>query len=132
MKLKSTIILRKIAGETILVPVGEDAVRVNGLITVNEVGALICEQLKEERTVDALVAAVTAQFDVDAQTARADIASFIHTLEENDFIGITDRGHIILDVPSVVMEFFSMPSTTISMALVTKFIFFSAEYRAAV
>lgn len=86
MKLKSTIILRKIAGETILVPVGEDAVRVNGLITVNEVGALICEQLKEERTVDALVAAVTAQFDVDAQTVRADIASFIHTLEENDLL----------------------------------------------
>ncbi len=86
MKLKSTIILRKIAGETILVPVGEDAVRVNGLITVNEVGALICEQLKEERTVDALVAAVTAQFDVDAQTARTDIASFIHTLEENDLL----------------------------------------------
>ena len=86
MKLKSTIILRKIAGETILVPVGVDAVRVNGLITVNEVGALICEQLKEERTVDALVAAVTAQFDVDAQTARADIASFIHTLEENDLL----------------------------------------------
>jgi len=86
MKLKSTIILRKIAGETILVPVGEDAVRVNGLITVNEVGALICEQLKEERTVEALVAAVTAQFDVDAQTARADIASFIHTLEENDLL----------------------------------------------
>lgn len=86
MKLKSTIILRKIAGETILVPVGEDAVRVNGLITVSEVGALICEQLKEERTVDALVAAVTAQFDVDAQTARADIASFIHTLEENDLL----------------------------------------------
>lgn len=86
MRLKSTIILRKIAGETILVPVGEDAVRVNGLITVNEVGALICEQLKEERTVEALVAAVTAQFDVDAQTARADIASFIHTLEENDLL----------------------------------------------
>lgn len=86
MKLKSTIILRKIAGETILVPVGEDAVRVNGLITVNEVGALICEQLREERTVDALVAAVTAQFDVDAQTARTDIASFIHTLEENDLL----------------------------------------------
>lgn len=86
MKLKSTIILRKIAGETILVPVGEDAVRVNGLITVNEVGTLICEQLKEERTVEALVAAVTAQFDVDAQTARADIASFIHTLEENDLL----------------------------------------------
>lgn len=86
MKLKSTIILRKIAGETILVPVGEDAVRVNGLITVNEVGALICEQLKEERTVDALVAAVTAQFDVDAQTARTDIASFIHTLQENDLL----------------------------------------------
>lgn len=86
MKLKSTIILRKIARETILVPVGEDAVRVNGLITVNEVGALICEQLKEERTVDALVAAVTAQFDVDAQTAWADIASFIHTLAENDLL----------------------------------------------
>lgn len=86
MKLKSTIILRKIAGETILVPVGEDAVRVNGLITVNAVGALICEQLKEERTMDALAAAVTAQFDVDAQTARADIASFIHTLEENDLL----------------------------------------------
>lgn len=86
MKLKSTIILRKIAGETILVPVGEDAVRVNGLITVNEVGALICDQLKEERTMDELIAAVTEQFDVDEQTAQTDIASFIHILEENDLL----------------------------------------------
>ncbi len=86
MRLKSTIILRKIAGETILVPVGEDAVRVNGLITVNEVGALICDQLKEERTMDELIAAVTEQFDVDEQTAQTDIASFIHTLEENDLL----------------------------------------------
>lgn len=86
MKLKATIVLRKIAGETILVPVGEDAVRVNGLITVNAVGALLCDQLKEERTIEELVAAVTEQFDVDASTARTDIESFIQRMKENGLL----------------------------------------------
>ena len=46
MKLKSTIVLRKIAGETILVPVGEDALRINGLITVNAVGGTALRAVK--------------------------------------------------------------------------------------
>lgn len=86
MKLKSTIVLRKIAGETILVPVGEDALRINGLITVNAVGALLCEQLNRERTTEELVSAVTERFDIDAKTAREDIALFVQTLKEHDLL----------------------------------------------
>ena len=41
MKVSNEFILREVAGEYILVPVGAAAVKFNGLITLNEIGAFI-------------------------------------------------------------------------------------------
>ena len=47
MKISKEFILREIAGEYILVPVGKTALTFNGLVTVNEVGALIWGMLEK-------------------------------------------------------------------------------------
>lgn len=82
MKVSEEFIMREIAGEHILVPVGAAAAKFNGLITMNEVGKYIVEQLAEEHTVQELVDKITAEYDVEAQTALTDVETFLDQLRE--------------------------------------------------
>jgi len=52
------------------------------VLVVNEVGAFIVEQLKAERSVDELVAAITDRYAVDAERARVDAKSLLDALLE--------------------------------------------------
>ncbi len=45
MKLKPGYIVRSIAGETIVVPTGEEAIRFNGIMTLNKTGKVLFEAL---------------------------------------------------------------------------------------
>ena len=47
MKLKAQLVKREIAGDTILVPVGETTTKLQGLLTINETGAAIWDALPE-------------------------------------------------------------------------------------
>ncbi len=71
---------REVAGEYLLVPTGAASAQLNGLITLNELGYFIFQTLQSEQSVDSLVAAVTAEYDVDADTARADALEFLEQL----------------------------------------------------
>lgn len=71
---------REIAGEYLLVPNGAASTQLNGLITLNEIGYFIFQTLQSEQSIDSLVAAVTAEYDVDADTARADALEFVAQL----------------------------------------------------
>lgn len=71
-----------IAGEHILVPVGAAAAKFNGLITMNEVGRFIFDQLAEDRTLSQLADAITSEYDVDYDTAPRDAEAFVQQLRE--------------------------------------------------
>lgn len=51
-------VLRKVAGENILVPVGNTALTFNGLVTLNESGAFLWKHMEKNRTREELVQAV--------------------------------------------------------------------------
>ena len=82
MKVSKDFIMREIAGEHILVPVGAAAAKFNGLITMNEVGKFVLELLEEERTAQELVERITEEYDVTPQTALADVEAFLQQLRE--------------------------------------------------
>lgn len=82
MRASKDFIAREIAGEYILVPVGAAAAQFNGLVTVNELGKFIFDVLAEERTQEAVVEEITAVYDVDRQTAAADLAEFLDKMRE--------------------------------------------------
>jgi len=86
MKLDKTFVLRKIADDYVIVPVGATAVDFNGIITVNDTGAFLWEQLKEEKTIDDLVNAMLDEYDIDEDTARTDVNEFINVLKEKDIL----------------------------------------------
>lgn len=83
MKIKSDYIMRNIAGETVVVPVGEAAARFSGMITLNETGEFIWTFLQEENTESSLLDAMLEEFEVDRDRAAADIAAFLEILRKN-------------------------------------------------
>lgn len=86
MKINKEFILREIADEYILVPIGTTALQFNGLITVNEIGALIWKQLLEEQTIDTIVETILKEYEIDFDTAKADVLEFIEYLRENNIV----------------------------------------------
>ena len=62
MKIKEGFILRKIAGQTVVLPTGGD-LDLNMMITLNETGAFLWEHLQEETDEAALVQALLAEYD---------------------------------------------------------------------
>ena len=85
MKLKSGFILSQVAGQTVAIPTEGD-LDMNEMITLNETGAFLWEQLQEETTEDALVAALLKEYDVDEATARNSVARFVGKLNEHGFL----------------------------------------------
>ena len=82
MKISNLFILRSIAGEHLLIPTGPAASRVQGLISLNETGALLYRKLSDGCTPAALAAALTAEYDVSAEEAEADTAEFLDRMRE--------------------------------------------------
>lgn len=85
MKLKEGFLLRQVAGENVVLPIGGDLDQ-NMMITLNGTGAFLWERLGSETDIDALVAAVLAEYDVDAATARSAVEGFIETLRGHGFL----------------------------------------------
>lgn len=81
MKIKEGYLLREVAGSTIVVPVGEGSMDFSGVITLNSVGAFLWKQLENGITEEKLLDRVLGEYDVDADTAKADIAEFIEKLK---------------------------------------------------
>lgn len=86
MKVKSNLILREIAGSWIIVPVAEMVVEFNGLMNLNESGAFLWKKLAEGAEMEELISGMLAEYEVDEETARADIQEFINLLEEKGLL----------------------------------------------
>lgn len=82
MKLIGEFILRQVGEDVVVVPTGETALQFNGMILLNAVSRILWERLTEGCDLPALVAAVTAAFDVTPADATADIEEFLASLRQ--------------------------------------------------
>lgn len=80
MKISKDFILKEIAGEFIVIPVGKNLVDFNAVITLNETGAFLWNQMQNDCDISHLIEALVSEFDVDEETAGADIDEFIKKL----------------------------------------------------
>ena len=86
MRINKEYVLREIAGDYIIIPVGATALEFNGLITVNEVGVTLWNMLQEEVTMEDLVQGVLAEYDVQEEVAREDIQEFLDELVKDGIL----------------------------------------------
>lgn len=85
MKLKNGFILRQVAGQTVVLPSGND-LDLNMMITLNDTGRFLWERLEKEVEQEELVAALVSEYDVDEATAQSAVESFVGKLKENGFM----------------------------------------------
>ncbi len=82
MKASSRFIYRTVAGEHLLIPTGEAAQKIRGLIALSESGAVLYALLRDGCTRQALVNALTQEYEVDAQEAARDVDAFLEQMRQ--------------------------------------------------
>lgn len=83
MKIKGEYSVRDIAGETVVVPIGETVLKSNILCVLNETGKILWELLEKGGTEDEIVSAVCDEYEIDGETVKKDLAEFVEYLRNN-------------------------------------------------
>ena len=81
MKVKEGYILRTIAGVNVAIPYG-DEMDLNVMLTLNDTGKFLWEQLQTEKTEAQLLEAVLTTYETEREEAKAFISAFVQKLIE--------------------------------------------------
>lgn len=71
------VVLRRVAGETILVPIRGSVAEMDRLLSLNATGAFIWKALDGSRTFADVLGMLTAAFEVAPDAASRDLAEFL-------------------------------------------------------
>lgn len=86
MKLKSGFLLREVAGEAIVIPLGDNNGNFSGMLRVNETGKLLWEKLEKGATREELLAAMLGEYEVDENVAATDVDKFLQKLQQSGML----------------------------------------------
>lgn len=86
MTIKKQLVKRNIAGDVILVPVGDSSLTLKGLIMLNETAEFIWDRLADAADAAALAAAMCEEYDIDAATAKNDVDEILAQFRELEII----------------------------------------------
>jgi len=90
MKIRKGFALKEIAGDKVIMPVGDNINQYEGAVILNEVAAFIYEEIEACATINGgagitfqeLLKAVLEQYEVDEETATADLKETLKDLME--------------------------------------------------
>lgn len=87
MKLSGNFVLKNIAGENVVMPVGEAVGKINGMIKLNPSAKVIWESLEANKDFDGILEEMKNNFNgVDDATLRDDINYFLNKLREHEIL----------------------------------------------
>ncbi len=75
-----SVVTRKTGNEYVLVPIANNIADMNSVYTLNDTGAFIWEHIDGRRTVEEIVSALTAEYNIDFDAAGEDVLSFIENM----------------------------------------------------
>ena len=82
MKLCGEFVVRQVMDNIVAIPVGQTALRLNGMILLNNVSKVIWNCLEQGTTLESAVKAVTDAFEVSDDEAQTDIMEFCEKLRK--------------------------------------------------
>ena len=86
MKAREDFVLRQIADEYLLIPVGEAALKINGLMCLTESGFLLFQKLQTPCTREDLVRSMLEEYDVSEEIAGNDVDEFLAVLKRFEIL----------------------------------------------
>src|SRR5262245_45541245 len=84
------VVTRRIADETLIVPVAGGVGDLDAIYTLNGVAARIWQLLEQPTTTGRIVEAIREEFDVTAERAGQDVSEFLATLERARLIAAAE------------------------------------------
>lgn len=84
MKIKEGFLLRNVAGNHVVVPIGQATLDFNGMMSLNDTGAFIFGKMIEGITREELIEAVKQEYDIDYELAQKDVDVFIEKVKGED------------------------------------------------
>lgn len=82
MKIKKDYILREIAGQNIIVPIGQAGLDCRGIMILKGIGVYIFGLLSQDRSREELIEKILEEYEVDCKTAESDLDEFITRLNK--------------------------------------------------
>jgi DNA-binding CsgD family transcriptional regulator len=82
IKTNPNVIRRNVAGEDILIPIGDSALEHNGLFVLTPTGAEIWDALVEGKSLEEIVANIAEEYGIDTETIRKDVLELIERLAQ--------------------------------------------------
>lgn len=86
MKAKSGFVLRTVAGEHMLMPVGENLVRFKGAELLNDTAVFIWEKLQTPQSRGDLLNAILSEYDTTESVASADLDALLDRLRDHGLL----------------------------------------------
>ena len=86
MKIKEGFLVHEVAGNFVVIKIGQEAVNFNGLITLSESAKMLWDILKDGAEVKDLVNKLLSEYDIDEETATNDTLEFIESLKKNNIL----------------------------------------------
>ena len=88
MKLKENYVLRQVADTWVVLPIRDETVNFNGMLTLNDSGVMLWKLLEEDTSAEALAEMLCTQYDVSEETARKDVEEFLDILKKADCLEV--------------------------------------------
>lgn len=86
MEIKKNVIVRTVAGEHMLVPVGDTVFQYNGIFMLTDSGRLLWDKIREGAESEDLVKALIQEYEIDEATASQDVSEFLEKLRSYEII----------------------------------------------
>lgn len=86
MNVSKNYIFRKVANEYLLIPTGDAALKIKGLVAMSESGSMLYQKLQTGCSREDLVAALTAEYDVSAEVALQDVDAFLEQMRQLEIL----------------------------------------------
>ena len=81
MKLNENYILKTVAGTPIVVPVGDAAEKIHGMITLNGPAEIIWKALENGKDYEEIVGEIKSEYDAEESVIRGDLDAFLEKLK---------------------------------------------------
>lgn len=91
LRRSADVVCRQVGPESILVPVRGTVGNLDFVYTLSPVAARIWSLLDGAKTLDEVIDAVCSEYEVDRETAMADVAELLSSLEEAKLVAETAR-----------------------------------------
>lgn len=81
MKQNPDFVMCDVAGNHVLMPIGRSAINLDGMITLNDIGVFIWNNLSQDISYSALLESIVSNYDVEKETADTDLNTFLTVLK---------------------------------------------------